>query len=167
VVRKPEHEEAVVNFDYTPEEQAFRTEVREFLKAKLPRDLSEKILNLKRLHKEDWVRWHQILATKGWSVPGWPKQFGGPGWTAIQQHIFDEECAEAGAPPLLAFSVRMVAPVIQHFGNKAQQERFLPRIISGEDWWCQGYSEPGSGSDLASLKTRAERKGDKYIVNGQ
>jgi alkylation response protein AidB-like acyl-CoA dehydrogenase len=156
-----------VNFEYSPDEQAFRAEVRQFLKEKLPKDLSQKILNNKHMHREDLVQWHKILAAKGWSVTGWPKQFGGTGWTSIQQHIFEEECAEAGAPPLLAFSVRMVAPVIQHFGNKQQQEYFLPKIISGEHWWCQGYSEPGSGSDLASLKTRAERKGDKYIVNGQ
>jgi alkylation response protein AidB-like acyl-CoA dehydrogenase len=156
-----------VNFEYSPEQQAFRAEVRTFLQSNLPRDLSEKLLNMKRLSKDDFVRWHKILAKQGWSAPGWPKQFGGTGWTAIQQHIFDEECAELGAPPLLAFSVRMVAPVIQHFGNKQQQEYFLPRILSGEHWWCQGYSEPGSGSDLASLKTRAELKGDKYIVNGQ
>jgi alkylation response protein AidB-like acyl-CoA dehydrogenase len=156
-----------VNFEYSPDEQAFRAEVRQFLKEKLPKDISEKILNSKHLPREDLVRWHKILAAKGWSVVGWPKQFGGTGWSSIQQHIFEEECAEAGAPPLLAFSVRMVAPVIQHFGNKQQQDFFLPKIISGEHWWCQGYSEPGSGSDLASLKTRAERKGDKYIVNGQ
>ncbi len=156
-----------MNFEYSPDEQAFRAEVRQFLKEKLPKDLSEKILNYKILHREDWVRWHKILAAKGWSVTGWPKQFGGTGWTSIQQHIFEEECTEAGAPPLLAFSVRMVAPVIMHFGNQQQQEKFLPRIVSGDDWWCQGYSEPGSGSDLASLKTRAERNGDKYIVNGQ
>jgi len=156
-----------VNFDYTPDEQAFRAEVRAFLKKELPKDISEKLLNMKRLGREDYVRWHKILYKQGWSAPGWPKQFGGTGWSAVQQHIFEEECAEAGAPPLLAFSVRMVAPVIMHFGNKAQQEHYLPRILSGEDWWCQGYSEPGSGSDLASLKTRAERKGDKYIVNGQ
>lgn len=156
-----------MNFEYSPEQQAFRAEVRAFLKSNLPRDLSDKLLNMKRLSKDDFVRWHKILAKQGWSAPGWPKQFGGTGWTAIQQHIFDEECAEFGAPPLLAFSVRMVAPVIQHFGNKQQQEYFLPRILSGEHWWCQGYSEPGSGSDLASLKTRAELKGDKYIVNGQ
>jgi alkylation response protein AidB-like acyl-CoA dehydrogenase len=156
-----------VNFEYSPDEQAFRAEVRQFLKEKLPKDISEKVLQHKRFPREDLVRWHKILAAKGWSVPGWPKQFGGPGWSAVQQHIFEEECAAAGAPPLLAFSVRMVAPVIQHFGNKQQQDYFLPKIVSGEHWWCQGYSEPGAGSDLASLKTRAELKGDHYIVNGQ
>ncbi|MBC7983643.1 MAG: acyl-CoA dehydrogenase family protein [Candidatus Obscuribacterales bacterium] len=160
-------DEVKVNFEYTPDEQKFRAEVREFLQKNLPLDLADKMLNMKRMHREDFVRWHKILAKQGWSAPGWPKQFGGTGWTAIQQHIFDEEGAEAGAPPLLAFSVRMVAPVLQHFGSKAQQDFFLPKILSGEHWWCQGYSEPGSGSDLASLKTRAERRGDKYIVNGQ
>jgi alkylation response protein AidB-like acyl-CoA dehydrogenase len=156
-----------VNFEYTQAEQAFRAEVRQFLKVHLPQDISAKVLNYKNLEREDWVRWHGILAKQGWAAPAWPKQFGGPGWTAIQQHIFDEESAEAGALPLLAFGIRMVAPVIMHFGNAEQQQRFLPKILSGEHWWCQGYSEPGAGSDLASLKTRAERKGDKYIVNGQ
>lgn len=156
-----------MNFEYTPEEQAFRDEVRRFLKQHLPKELSDKVLQNKRQNRDDWVAWHAILHKQGWSAPSWPKQFGGPGWTAIQQHIFDEECAEAGAPALLPFGVRMVAPVIQHFGNRQQHEYFLPKILSGEHWWCQGYSEPGSGSDLASLKTRAELRGDKYIVNGQ
>ena len=156
-----------MNFEYSAEEQAFRAQVRQFLKEKLPKHISETILQHKRLHREDLIRWHKILAVQGWSVPAWPKQFGGTGWTAVQLHIFQEECADAGAPPLLAFGVSMVAPVIMHFGNKQQQEYFLPKIASGEHWWCQGYSEPGAGSDLASLKTRAEFKGDKYVVNGQ
>ncbi len=156
-----------MNFEYSPDEQAFRAEVRQFVKENLPKDISEKTLNYKHLPSQDLIRWHKILAAKGWSVVSWPKQFGGTGWSSIQQHIFEEECAEAGAPPLLPFGARMVAPVIQHFGNRQQQEYFLPKIASGEHWWCQGYSEPGSGSDLASLKTRAERKGDSYIVNGQ
>ena len=156
-----------MNFEYTSDEQAFRVQVRGFLREQLPSDISQKLLNMKRLHREDIVRWHKILAKQGWAAPSWPKKFGGPGWSTIQQHIFEEECASAGAPPVLAFGVRMVAPVIMHFGNAAQQEYFLPKILSGEHWWCQGYSEPGSGSDLASLKTRAERRGDKYIVNGQ
>jgi alkylation response protein AidB-like acyl-CoA dehydrogenase len=108
-----------------------------------------------------------ILNDRGWIAPNWPQQYGGTGWSPVQQHIFDEECADAGAPLLSVFSLRMVAPVIMAFGNEAQKAHFLPRILSGEDWWCQGYSEPGAGSDLASLKTRAERKGDHYVVNGQ
>jgi alkylation response protein AidB-like acyl-CoA dehydrogenase len=112
-------------------------------------------------------RWARILGKKGWLGYGWPQQFGGPGWNAIQKHLFEEECALAGAPRVVPFGPVMVAPVIMAFGNAEQQKRFLPGIASGEVWWSQGYSEPGSGSDLASLKTRAERRGDKYIVNGQ
>jgi hypothetical protein len=156
-----------VNLEFAPAEVAFRAEVRAFLRDQLPADISAKVLGFKRLTREDWVRWTKILHQRGWSAPSWPKEFGGPGWSTIQQHIFDEECSAAGAPPVIAFGVRMVAPVIMAFGNGEQQEYFLPRILSGEDWWCQGYSEPGSGSDLASLKTRAERRGDVYVVNGQ
>jgi alkylation response protein AidB-like acyl-CoA dehydrogenase len=156
-----------VNLELSPAETQFRASVREFLRQKLPPDLSEKVLDFKRLAREDWVRWIRILHEKGWSAPSWPREFGGPGWSKLEQHIFDEECSAAGAPPLIAFGVRMVAPVLMAFGNREQQEYFLPRILSGEHWWCQGYSEPGSGSDLASLKTRAERRGDVYVVNGQ
>lgn len=156
-----------MNLDFSPAELAFREEVRAFIRAKLPADIAQKVLHLKDLEREDFVRWVRILHERGWSAPNWPKQFGGTGWSAIEQHIFDEESAEAGAPFLVPFGVRMVAPVIMAFGSREQQEFFLPRILSGEHWWCQGYSEPGSGSDLASLKTRAERRGEKYVVNGQ
>ncbi|MCP3138276.1 acyl-CoA dehydrogenase family protein [Pyxidicoccus xibeiensis] len=151
----------------TAEQQAFRREVRAFLAAELPPALSHKVQHRQRLGKEDTILWQGILHKRGWGAPGWPKSFGGTGWSAIEQHIFEEEAADAGAPRQLDFGLRMVAPVIMAFGNKAQQERFLPRILSGEDWWCQGYSEPGAGSDLASLRTRAERKGQHYVVNGQ
>ncbi|QJR13363.1 acyl-CoA dehydrogenase family protein [Usitatibacter palustris] len=156
-----------MDLEYTASERAFRDEVRAFVTANLPADLSAKVLEAKRLTRDDFMRWHKILAAKGWVAAGWPQQYGGPGWTPVQQHLFDEECAAAGAPVILPFGVRMVAPVIMAFGSQAQKDYFLPRILSGEDWWCQGYSEPGSGSDLASLKTRAERQGDHYIVNGQ
>jgi alkylation response protein AidB-like acyl-CoA dehydrogenase len=156
-----------MDLNFTPEEQKFRDEVRTFIRGNLPKDISEKIVQSKRLEKEDFLRWHKILAKKGWAAHTWPREFGGPGWNAVQQYIFEEEGADAGAPPLLPFGLRMVAPVIMKFGSKAQQDHYLPRILSGEDWWCQGYSEPGSGSDLASLKMRAERKGDKYVCNGQ
>lgn len=156
-----------MNLDFSPTELAFRAEVRAFLRDKLPRDIADKMLNLKRMSREDFLRWHRALHERGWSAPPWPKPFGGPGWSAIEQHIFDEECSAAGAPFIIPFGVRMVAPVIMAFGSREQQEYFLPRILSGEHWWCQGYSEPGSGSDLASLKTRAERRGDVYVVNGQ
>ncbi len=128
-------------------------------------------MNGVQLAREEHALWQRTLHQRGWGGPGWPKEFGGPGWTPVQQYIFEEECAAAGAPRLIPFGTRMVAPVIMAFGNRAQQQRFLPKIISAEEWWAQGYSEPGAGSDLASLKTRAERVtaagGDHYIVNGQ
>jgi alkylation response protein AidB-like acyl-CoA dehydrogenase len=156
-----------VDLNYTNEDQAFRDQVRAFLEAELPSGLQHKVLNHLRLSKEDYVRWHRILARRGWVAPGWPREFGGPGWTAAQRHIFEEECARAGTPPIMPFGVNMVAPVIMAFGSQDQKEHYLPRILSCEDWWCQGYSEPGAGSDLASLKTTAVRQGDHYIVNGQ
>jgi alkylation response protein AidB-like acyl-CoA dehydrogenase len=156
-----------MDLEYSSAEQTFRNDVRKFIDAKLSRELAAKVLGHKRLTRNDYMSWHKTLHTAGWSAPTWPEQFGGPGWTTIQQHIFDEECTAAGTPPVIAFGVRMVAPVIMAYGSPAQQQYFLPKILSGEHWWCQGYSEPGSGSDLASLKTSAVRRGDKYIVNGQ
>lgn len=156
-----------MDLNYTPDEEAFRAEVRRFIDAELPPDISNKIRLARRLHKDDFVRWQKILHARGWGAVMWPKRFGGAGWNVVQQHIFEEERADACAPPQLAFSLRMVAPVLMAFANAAQQEYFLPRIISGEQWWCQGYSEPGSGSDLASLRTSAVRHGDHYVVNGQ
>ena len=152
---------------FTPEEQAFREEIRAWVHANLPVDISHKVHNALRLTRDDMQRWAKILGKKGWLGHGWPKEFGGPGWNAVQQHLFEEECALAGAPRVVPFGPVMVAPVIMAFGSPEQQKRFLPGIASGEVWWSQGYSEPGSGSDLASVKCRAERQGDKYIVNGQ
>ena len=156
-----------MDLDFTAEERRFRDDVRAFIKAHLPKALSDKVVQGKRLEKDDYLYWHKTLHRKGWVAYTWPKAFGGPGWNAVQQYIFEEESADAGAPPLMPFGLRMVAPVIMKFGSQAQQDHYLPRIRSGEDWWCQGYSEPGSGSDLASLKMRAERKGDVYVCNGQ
>ncbi|WP_019141128.1 acyl-CoA dehydrogenase family protein [Noviherbaspirillum massiliense] len=156
-----------MDLNYTLEDLAFRDHVRAFLDANLPKDLQEKVLNHKRLAREDYVRWHKIVAKQGWAAPAWPKEYGGTGWTPVQRHIWEEECARAGTPPILPFGINMVAPVIMAFGNEEQKRHYLPRILNCDDWWCQGYSEPGSGSDLASLKTRAERQGDYYIVNGQ
>ena len=161
-----------MNLDYSPEEQKFRDEVRSFIQANLPADIRDKVkTGGARGGKEDIVRWQKILYEKGWGASSWPEQYGGPGWNAVQRHIFDDECAEAGTPMQLPFGLKMVAPVIMRFGNEAQKSHFLPRILSAEDWWCQGYSEPGAGSDLASLKTRAIRgtdaEGEHYIVNGQ
>ena len=152
---------------FTPEEQTFREETRAWVRENLPKDISEKVHNALHLTRDDMQRWAKILGKRGWLGYGWPKEFGGPGWTAVQKHLFEEECALAGAPRIVPFGPVMVAPVIMTFGSPEQHKRFLPGIASGEVWWSQGYSEPGSGSDLASLKTRAERKGDKYIVNGQ
>jgi alkylation response protein AidB-like acyl-CoA dehydrogenase len=146
---------------------SFRAEIRRFLSGNLAEALAAKVLGHKRLTREDIIGWHRILHSRGWSAPTWPKEFGGPGWTALEQHVFDEECTAAGAPPILPFGVRMVAPVLMAYGSPAQQQFFLPKILSGEHWWCQGYSEPGAGSDLASLKTSAVRRGDHYVVNGQ
>ncbi len=156
-----------MDLDYSPQEQAFRGEVREFIRRALPRDIGEKVRGHRSLAKDDWVRWQDLLARQGWLTGHWPEAFGGRGWTPVQQHIFDEEGAAAGAPRLIPFGLNMVAPVIMKFGSRWQQEHYLGRIRDNKDWWCQGYSEPGSGSDLASLKTRAERAGDHYVVNGQ
>lgn len=152
---------------YSPEEQAFRDEVRQFLKEKLPADIAAKVKADKRIGRDDIVRWQKILNEKGWLAQHWPKEYGGTGWSPIQRHIYEEEAAAAGAPGTLPFGLSMVAPVIIKFGTEAQKQYYLPRILNSEDWWCQGYSEPGAGSDLASLKTRAVREGDYYIVNGQ
>ena len=156
-----------MDLNFTPDELAFRKEIRQWVAASLPPDLSHKVHNALRLTRDDMQRWARILGSKGWLGWGWPQQFGGPGWNAIQKHLFEEECALAGAPRVVPFGPVMVAPVIMAFGSPGQQQRFLPGIASGEVWWSQGYSEPGSGSDLASLKCKAERRGDKFIVNGQ
>ncbi|AOY95623.1 pimeloyl-CoA dehydrogenase large subunit [Cupriavidus sp. USMAA2-4] len=152
---------------FTAAEQAFREEVRGFVQAKLPADIRAKVLGHQRIEKDDYVRWHRILHAHGWGAPSWPKQHGGTGWNALQRLIFEIEAFRAGAPRLLPFGLTMIGPVLMKYGSPEHQARFLPRIPTVEDFWCQGYSEPGSGSDLASLKTRAVRRGDKFIVNGQ
>ncbi|MCD2513108.1 acyl-CoA dehydrogenase family protein [Comamonas endophytica] len=152
---------------FTPEEQAFREEVRTWIRTHLPEDIAHKVRNALRLSRDDLQRWAKILGRRGWLGHGWPSAFGGPGWSAVQKHLFEEECALACAPRVVPFGPVMVAPVIMAFGTPEQQQRFLPGIASGEVWWSQGYSEPGAGSDLASVKTRAERQGDHYLVNGQ
>ena len=156
-----------MDLNYSQEESAFRDEVRGWLKANLPKDLRDKIANYEELGREDLLRWHKILAKQGWVAPSWPKEFGGNSWNLVQRYIFEEECGFAGTPPLIPFGLSMCGPVLIRFGTDAQKKRFLPRIYNGDDFWCQGYSEPGSGSDLASLKTKAERQGEHYVVNGQ
>ncbi|HTO13007.1 MAG TPA: acyl-CoA dehydrogenase family protein [Candidatus Binatia bacterium] len=156
-----------MDLNYSPEETAFRDEVRAWIRQNLPDELRDKVLTYRELTKDDLLRWHKLLARKGWVAPFWPKEWGGTDWTVVQRYIFEEECGAAGTPPIVSFGVRMCAPVLLRFGTDAQKQRFLPRIYNGDDFWVQGYSEPGSGSDLASLKTRAVRDGDAYVVTGQ
>jgi len=151
----------------SPDTLKFRAEAAAFVAARLPADIRAKVLGFLRVEREDYVRWQRILYEQGWGAPGWPREHGGTGWDARQRTIFDEECFIAGAPRQMPFGLSMVGPVLQAFGTEQQKSRFLPRILTMEDWWCQGYSEPGAGSDLASLTTRAERRDDVYIVNGQ
>lgn len=152
---------------FTDEELAFRDEVRTFLKDNIPNDIKERArVGWNYLPKEDYIRWQKALYDRGWIAPNWPEEYGGPGWTAAQRFIFEEETASASCPRIQPFGVTMVGPVIYTFGNDAQKDKYLPRILSSDDWWCQGYSERGSGSDLAALATRAVREGDEYVING-
>jgi alkylation response protein AidB-like acyl-CoA dehydrogenase len=152
---------------FTPEERAFREEVRAFIRDNLPADTRDRMKLGHPPRKEDTVRWQRILNAKGWAAVSWPKEWGGPGWTAIQRMIFLEENLMAPAPELLSFNITMIGPVLLQFGTDGQKQRFLPRAANLDDWWCQGFSEPGAGSDLASLKTAARLDGDHYVVNGQ
>jgi alkylation response protein AidB-like acyl-CoA dehydrogenase len=156
-----------MNLEFTAEERAFRDEVRAFLRERLPDAVRDKVLAGLELNRDDYLAWQRALYERGWGGVNWPREFGGTGWNAVQQYIFEEESAEAGAPRLIPFGLKMVAPVLMAFGTPEQQQRFLPPILSSEAWWCQGYSEPGAGSDLASLRTRAVREGEYFIVNGQ
>jgi len=148
------------------EDAAFQAEVRRFVAENLPADIRRRVELGKRLPREDYVTWQKILYKRGWIAPGWPKEYGGPGWTPLQQYLFEQELDLAPTPRIIPFGLVMVAPVIMEFGDQAQKDRYLPRILASDDWWCQGYSEPGAGSDLASLRTRAVADGDDYVVNG-
>src|SRR5579872_2862912 len=152
---------------FTPEESAFREEVRAFIRDNLPTDIRDRMRLGHGARKEDTVRWQRILNKKGWAALSWPKEWGGTGWTAIQKMIFLEENQMAPAPELSSFAITMIGPVLIQFGTEAQKKRFLPRAANLDDWWCQGFSEPGAGSDLASLRTSAKRDGDHYVVSGQ
>ena len=152
---------------FTPEEEAFRAEVRGFVAEKLPRRLSDKVRLGRRLEKADMEEWHAILNARGWLANHWPVEWGGCNWTVVQKFIFEVETAMAHAPRIVPFGFSMLGPVLIRYGTEAQRRHWLPRILDGSDWWCQGFSEPGAGSDLASLKTRAVRNGDHYVVNGQ
>ena len=155
-----------MNIDFTPEEQAFQKEVRQFFAEEYPQHILEKVRRRQRLTKEDQVEGQHALYEKGWAGVNWPVEYGGTGWTATEQYIFHNESARARMPRIIPFGLTMVGPVIYTYGNEEQKKRFLPDILSSNVWWCQGYSEPGAGSDLASLKTRADRDGDHYVVNG-
>lgn len=155
-----------MNAEFTAEELAFQKEVREFMQHDFPAEMKQKIDANIRLSKDETVRWQKILYKKGWAAPNWPEEFGGTGWTPTQKYIFATEMGLVGAPEPVPFGMKMVAPVIMAYGNAEQKQRFLPDILQSNVWWCQGYSEPNSGSDLASLKTTAVRDGDHYIVNG-
>jgi hypothetical protein len=156
-----------MNLEFSDEERAFRDEVRAFLKEELPRDIAEKVQAGQEIDRDDVLRWQAILHKQGWLATTWPKEYGGPDWTAVERHIFSEECALMSAPRMPPFGLNMLGPVLIKFGSEEQKREILPRILDGSDWWCQGYSEPGAGSDLASLKTKAVRDGNDYVVNGQ
>jgi alkylation response protein AidB-like acyl-CoA dehydrogenase len=156
-----------MDLSFSPEDLRFRDEIRAFVARELPPTIRHKMQVGEELSREDYVTWQKIMNAHGYLAPNWPVEHGGTNWTVVQKHIFDEELAVGFAPRQLPFGVSMVAPVIINFGSEEQKAYYLPRILSSEDWWCQGYSEPGSGSDLASLSTRAERDGDHYVINGQ
>ncbi len=155
-----------MNVTFSADELEFRSEVRQYFENEFPEDILEKQNKAIALTRDDVVRWHKAIYEKGWAAPNWPREYGGTGWTPVQKYIFADEQARAGAPGFLSFGLSMVGPIIYTFGNEEQKQRFLPDILQFNTWWCQGYSEPGSGSDLASLKTRADLNGDHYLVNG-
>ncbi|MDE0983226.1 MAG: acyl-CoA dehydrogenase family protein [Yoonia sp.] len=156
-----------MDFSFSEEEEQFRMQVRDFLAQNLPAQYARTVADGGYLNKEQLLDWHAILHRQGWLAYNWPVAFGGTGWGPVKTHIFDEELARADAPKVLAFNFKMLAPVLMKFGSKEQCDYWLPRMLDGTDWWCQGYSEPGAGSDLASIRTTAVRDGDDYVVNGQ
>ena len=155
-----------MHVSFTTEENDFQKEVNSFFNEKYPADIKEKQNKSIPLEKEDFIRWQKTLYKQGWAAPNWPVEFGGTGWTPVQKYIFANENAKANAPAIVPFGLGMVGPVIYTYGNEAQKKKFLPGILASDVWWCQGYSEPGSGSDLASLKMKAERVGNEYVLNG-
>jgi pimeloyl-CoA dehydrogenase large subunit len=156
-----------MDLNFTPEEIAFRDEARRFFRKEFPQAIREKVEQGKHLSKDETVAAHRALNARGWAVPNWPVEWGGQDWTPVQLYLYQDEMQQACVPSPLAFNASMVGPVIAQFGSQAQKQRFLPRAANLDDWWCQGFSEPGSGSDLASLRTTARRVGDTYVVNGQ
>ena len=155
-----------MNLNYTNEDNKFRNKVKDFIASNLSQELQQKALNGKKYTKEEIIKWQKALFREGLFASNWPKEYGGCEWSPMQRYIFDQETAFSNTPQIIPFGVTMVGPVIIEYGTDAQKERFLPKILNSEHWWCQGYSEPGSGSDLASLQTKATLKGNNYIVNG-
>ena len=155
-----------MRFDLTTEQQAFQQEVEVFLAEHLPGDVAAKVKRGAGVSKEELTQWTRILNAKGWAAPAWPVEHGGTGWNLVQRHIFDVACRAAHAPPLSGFGFNMVGPAIIKFGTAEQQAQWLPKILNADLWFCQGYSEPQAGSDLASVRTRADKEGDEYVVNG-
>lgn len=155
-----------MNIDYNPEELQFQQEIRAWFKENLPEEFKRKNMRGEMLNRDEIIQWQKILSEAGYLVVTWPEEHGGPGWTATQRYIFDAERAAAGAPVGFSMGIIMLGPVLMAFGTPEQKEKYLPKIVSAEDWWCQGYSEPGAGSDLASLKTQAVLDGDEYVING-
>jgi alkylation response protein AidB-like acyl-CoA dehydrogenase len=156
-----------MDLGFTSEENAFRAGVRAFIEAAMPAETHRKLSEGRSLAKAEIVHWQRRLNERGWATPSWPREHGGPGWNAVQRYIFLDELHQAPAPEPLSFNVNMIGPVLYTFGSDEQKRRFLPRIANLDDWWCQGFSEPGAGSDLAALKTSAKRDGEHYVVNGQ
>lgn len=155
-----------MNVTFSADELEFRSEVRNYFENEFPEDVLEKQRQAIPLSREDMVRWHKHIYEKGWAAPNWPEEYGGTGWSSVQKYLFADEQARASAPAFLPFGLSMVGPIIYTYGTEAQKQRFLPDILQFNTWWCQGYSEPGAGSDLASLKMRAELAGDHYLLNG-
>ncbi|BAN26805.1 acyl-CoA dehydrogenase family protein [Caballeronia insecticola] len=160
-----------MDLKFTAAEEAFRADVLDFLRTSLPEAVAHKVRTGAHVTRDDMAQWHGILNARGWLANHWPKEYGGPGWSAVQRFIFENECAIAGAPRIVPFGVNMLGPVLIKYGSETQKRHWLPRILDGADWWCQGYSEPGAGSDLAAVRTTAvratENGEDYYIVNGQ
>ena len=156
-----------MDLSYNAEEKAFQADVREWLRREMPKDLADKVRKGQRLRKEDFLRWHALLRSRGFLAWHWPKEYGGTGWGPAEKNIFEEEMVAAGAPRIIPFGLNMLGPVLIKFGTDEQKAHYLPKILNDEQFWCQGYSEPGAGSDLASVRTTAVRQGDHYVVNGQ
>ena len=156
-----------MDLSFTPEEIAFREEARGFFRSEIPQSIRDKVAEGEGLTRDDMITSQRILNARGWATPNWPVQWGGQDWSPVQVYMYQDEMQQANVPPPIGFNVTMVGPVIAQFGNEQQKRHFLPKTANADIFWCQGFSEPGSGSDLASLRTRAERKGDKYVINGQ